>query len=405
MHHEKPENQTRRRTPARLPPPWVLGMAGLVAALAASCSPDAIEPPVGGVPTIRVLLSDKLAKARITIRGPYRILLIGETEKPGELASGRDLRDRVVSAAGRDVIVDDLARTPCSVAFVPDGVPVELDGRRYRGLLRISVSPRTGKLQVINAVDLEGYTRGVVPVEAVPSWPAAALEAQAVAARTYGLFQILRRGDAPFHVRAGVTDQKYGGYEEETGRTDAAVEATAGRVLRYDGQPFCAFYHACCGGHTGDARYELDAEESPLRGVPCESCRKAAPKKLLAWTLRISCNELARRLKIPGLRGLRLGDEGPDGRIRSVTLYRAAGEPRALTGPRFRDRVGPGLGQLCSTRFRVKADGDHFVFYGSGWGHGVGMCQWGAKGMADEGGTARDILEKYYPGAEITKQY
>ena len=367
-----------------------------------------IQPPPGHVPRIRVLLFDNRATVKVRIRGPYQVLLIGEAEESQELASGDELGSRTVRRAGIDVIVDGLVRTPGSVEFVPRGVPVELDDRRYRGRLRIGPSETAGKLRAINVVDLEGYVRGVVPCEAIASWPAAALEAQAIAARTYGLLKRDERKDEPFDVRATSQDQNYGGQGRETDATNAAVQATAGRVLHHDGRPLTAYYHSSCGGHTADAWLALADADSPLRGVPCRYCTESPRHR---WRLRVSLAELRRKLRVKSLTDLTPQGVGPaDGRVARLILHRGRQRDLTLTGVEFRRRVGTwkrlrGPVGIFSTKFTVTKDGSDFVFDGRGWGHGAGMCQWGAKGMADVGKACAEILAQYYPGATVTRAY
>jgi len=281
------------------------------------------------------------------------------------------------------------------VELVAESVPVELNGRGYRGSLR--VSSERGKLRIVNVVDVEGYVCGVVPCEVVPSWSAEALKAQAVAARSYALVKMEKTAAQPYDVVATVYDQKYGGLDVETAATNAAVAATAGQVLYYRGQPFTAWYHACCGGATADAAQVFNEPSPPQRGSPCGYCSKAP---VYRWTTRMKGADVAARLGVRDLVGLSTQGVGLDGRVAQVVVHRAAGTTLPVTGLRFRERLG-----LRSTRFEIKADGDCFVFEGRGWGHGVGMCQWGARGMADAGKAYAEILAHYYRGAEITQAY
>jgi len=375
-------------------------------AMLGSCSRTVeLEPPPAGVPVIRVLLSDDLEAAEVTIRGQYEILVVGDAREPRQIAAGSGLSSQSVRALGVDVLVDGIIRTPCSVRFVPERVPVEVNGRRYRGSLL--VSPAGGRLRLINVLDLEGYLRGVVPCEMYTDWPPAALKAQAIAARTYALARIAERAEQSADVRPSVSDQVYGGLDKEDPRTTAAVAATAGLVLHYGHEPFLAYYSACCGGTTADAARELNDPTSPLHGALCGYCTKCPRYR---WSFRISRSELARKLRQPKLKNLTLHDVGLDGRVGRVMLHLADGTAKRMSGVEFRRRVGTWrtLGRpagMFSTRFTVKAEGSDFVFEGHGWGHGVGMCQWGAKGMADAHKTYREILENYYPGAVISKAY
>ncbi len=384
-----------------------LAAIGCLSALVSSCSsPIEHWPAREGVPEIRVLLLEKVQSAQVAIRGPYKVRLLTDAGEPRVLASGEELPARTVQARGSDVLVEGVVRTPCTVEFAPTQTAVELNGQRYRGTLRVSST--AGELRIVNVVDIESYLRGVVPSEVVASWPRAALEAQAVTARTYALAKVSERQRDTVHVRPTTADQVYGGCEKEDERTDAAIVATWGLVLRYRGRSFSAYYHACCGGGTADARVVFGEPALPLRGVECSYCR-ACPR--YKWSFRISREKLAERINVPGLEAVTLQGVGLDGRCEQVTFRRANKEPLVLAGTEFRRRVGTWktfTGQaegLMSTRFTVKAEGRDFLFEGTGWGHGVGMCQWGAKGMADTGKSRDRILEHYYPGTEVTRAY
>lgn len=393
-------NDRERSFPARRA--WV---AVLLAALGSCSKPVEIRPPSGKAPSVRVLLFSGLKETEITIRGPYRILQLGGTTQPVLQESGDGLDGRKVWGQGDDVVVDRLVRTPRTLEFVPENVPVRLNGRRYRGSLR--VSPVSGKLQVVNVVDLEGYLRGVIPGEMSPSWPIEALKAQAVAARTYALVKMAERKTGPYDVAATVADQKYSGFDKEDRRTDAAVAATAGQVLRHKGRSFTPWYHSCCGGYTADAR-QVFADASPvLRGWPCLYCTQSPD---YAWSSKLSLGVLSGKLGEGALRGLSVHDIGLDGRVGRVMLHKADGTSVALSGVEFRARVGSwrtlrGHTGLLSTKFTVRAEGASIVFDGHGWGHGVGMCQWGARGMAEAQKNCEEILGTYYRGAELVTLY
>lgn len=368
----------------------------LVAALPSACSRRAdLKLASDGVPRIRVLLSNAQDKAEISIDGPYDVLLSGARDEPRKLTRGDDLSSRTVSCLGTDVVIEGIIRTQQTVVFVPRNAPVTVNGRRYRGSIEITV--RKGKLSLVNVVDLEGYLRGVVPVEVYPEWPAAALQAQTVAARTYALAMMAERQGRYFDVYATVKDQVYGGLDKEDERTDAAIAATAGEVLTYRGRTFTTYFHAVCGGSTADARLVFADPAPPLRGSPCGYCDKAPRCK---WTKKISRTQVAAKLKEKKIKAITLQGIGLDGRVTQVTIVRAAGGSRVMAGAIFRSALG-----LRSTRFSVKVDGANFIFDGRGWGHGVGLCQWGAREMARTGKKKAEILDRYYPGAKLVKEY
>ncbi|MFW6159132.1 MAG: SpoIID/LytB domain-containing protein [Planctomycetota bacterium] len=383
----------RRRRLLRL----LIGLAAAACGLGpgACARKTEIPPAPGGVPTIRVLLFSGRDRAEVRITGPYRLVLRSDAAEPEELASGDELETTEVTCQRGDVSVERVVlRAPGTVEFLPQGAPFELDGTRYRGSLR--VSPGRGGLRAINVVDLEGYVRGVVPGEMYPGWPAEALRAQAVAARTYALARMRARRDNRYDVVSTPADQHYLGLEGETEATSAAVAATAGEALHHKGWPFAAYYHACCGGQTADPLAALGDPRSPIQPVRCPYCKGT---RYFEWSRRISRARLLEKLGLPGAAGLRVVERGADGRVCRVDVLRSGRRPVNLTGPAFRERVGTGV--IRSAWFRARRDGDEYVFRGFGFGHGVGMCQWGAKGMADAGKTYREVLAWYYPGTRL----
>ena len=151
------------------------------------------------------------------------------------------------------------------LVFSPDGAPLALGGRRYRGSLQVSV--QRGRLRVINVVGLDGYVAGVVPDEVPPRWPAEALKAQAVAARSYAL--AVRKRSGPFDVYADTRSQVYGGVGAEEKTTTAAVTATAGQVLEYDGRVAVTYFFSTSGGRTASIADVWDSPPVPyLVSVP-----------------------------------------------------------------------------------------------------------------------------------------
>ena len=307
-----------------------------------------------------------------------------------------------------------------------EGATLTVDGRSYRGLVDVYPVPGHG-LVVVNQLDLEAYLRGVVPLEIGPRRPdeAAAVRAQAVAARTYAVANLGRRDSLGFDVFGGVLDQVYGGRGAERAPVTRAVEATEGEILVHRGRPIRAYYHSTGGGttarvsdvwHLPDAPYlRRVSDRRPDGGFYCE----ASPR--FRWRERWTGSELdaAARHGIAEHFGV---DSAEVGAVRGVEVLARTGGDRItalevrteggrwiLTKDdiRFTLRTPDGRG-LRSTRFRVAegpGDGGGLRLTGRGFGHGVGMCQWGAIGRARAGQGYREILTHYYPGTELRKAY
>ena len=280
------------------------------------------------------------------------------------------------------------------------GSYLRLNGRSYRGAIEVYRSSGRESLLAINVVDLEDYLRGVIKEEISPQWPAEALKAQAVVARTFALRQILDNPQQLFHLRATTDSQLYGGRESEDYRCDLAVEQTRGMVLTLKGKPIPAFYHAACGGHTEDVGNVWSYNHSSLQGVPCSYCQEYP---VYAWQVALSREEVRRSLLRAGYEVGEVEAILPLARSKTERILqleiRHRGGRIVMEGTRFRRILGNDL--IRSTNFSVKYAGDSFIFQGKGWGHGVGLCQWGTKGMAERGFSYQSILYHYYPGATL----
>ena len=265
----------------------------------------------------------------------------------------------------------------------------------------IRVQQADGSIAVLDA---ETYLYGVVPLESPPSWPAAALQAQAIVARTYALQK--RTLSRAYDVVASDADQRYGGPAAQHPASSAAVDATRGQILTYLGGPASVFYSACCGGHSADAN-ELwgHAGLVYLRGVDDPYCT-AAPD--FRWQRSVAADR-ARTALADKLMGspvdAQLDDPDDSGRPRTVTFRADGGGTAALTITDLRRRLGT---ETVRSLWVRAIDFDRtqavplVVIEGSGRGHGVGLCQWGARGMALNGAGASAILAHYFPGTAVT---
>jgi SpoIID/LytB domain protein len=325
------------------------------------------------------------------------------------------------------------------------GVPGHWDkrtDREYRGLIEIG-SDGGGGLNVINVIDAETYLCGVVPSEMPASYPLAALQAQAVAARGQVLAKAGRHEAEGFDLCATEHCQVYGGATSEDPRSNEAVSSTRGEVLVYEGRLADTLYASTCGGHTANNE-DYWSEQKPvpyLRGQPDfepeDGVVLAFPlpeeqlKQYLKYAPRVNCNQsrYARSDKIRWWMAIprpemerqlreRLGDFGEllDVRVVKradcgmVTKLAVIGT-RQLIPITGGEAIRRALNGLQSASFAIEsfkgADGVPVVFliWGAGWGHQVGMCQVGAAGLADKGWDCQAILAKYYQGCTIEQRY
>ena len=325
-------------------------------------------------------------------------------------------------------------------AVRPDGVPtVWIDGAiRARaigdGLLSVGGKPYRGDILLsggdsgvvtINVLQIDDYLRGVVPLEMGDLSPAeaAAAEAQAVAARSYAFIHL--DPSRAYDLTGGTLDQLYGGAAAETAVASRAVDDTHGLVLEYAGRIVNAPYHAVCGGSTAAASEIWRSNDEPyLQSVsdqiPGTNRYYCDLSPRFKWTRTLEGATLdaalARYLssytavpgRVPGrARAVTIGSHTPSGRVGTLTITTDRGN-FVLRGNDIRYVLrAPGGEILNSTYFSVESmlgpDGSvaQLTLHGMGYGHGVGMCQWGAIGRARAGQDYRAILRAYYPGTSI----
>lgn len=285
------------------------------------------------------------------------------------------------------------------MTIAPGKSPLAVNGRSYRGSMELR--PIGGSVQVINVVRMDDYLRSVVPGEIPANWEAEALKAQAVASRTFAYHRIItaRKISASYDLDATVLSQMYRGIEDEKSPTNRAVDVTSGEVILHGGSPILSYFHSTCGGKTVNDRYVWKMSDKPyLEGVRCGFCGDSTRYN---WESKISLADIKAKLS---------------------SKYGSIGEIRSLSFIRKDDRVTDvvikhtgGILKLKGNDFRLLFSGDTvqslyfssqkinggLLLKGKGWGHGVGMCQWGARGMALKGYRYKRILAHYYTGVRI----
>lgn len=275
---------------------------------------------------------------------------------------------------------------------------VVVNGKPYRG--RAEITPGSAGLLVVNELPLEEYLVGLINCEISSAWPIEAVKAQAVIARTYALNRKEARKNAPFHMESTVIDQVYDGCMIEDSRARRAVSETAGEVLTFNSSIIQAFYHSSCGGRTEAAENVWGAALSYMKGVECEYCLSTPSA---TWEQRLSLREIEEKFRaagfnVSGVTTLRPGVRNNRGRLRNVVAVSPRGET-VVTGDQFRKILGYGV--IKSTNFTMKVANGLVAFSGTGNGHGVGLCQWGAKQRALAGFSYTEILSYYYPGTTL----
>lgn len=275
-----------------------------------------------------------------------------------------------------------------------------INGRRFRGNIEL-IKKVNAELLVVNHIDLEDYVKGILYNEASHYWPMEALEAQSIACRTYALYQCEVNRPKDYDATPDTYSQVYGGSASERYRTNKAVNETKGIILTYQAQVFPAYYHATCAGHTEDASLLWGIDILPLKGVTCNFC-KDSPH--FNWHSVLSLDSIGEKLNQAGYKISKITTISVLGKDTSNRLtdleFISAKKNLKIAAKDFRNIIGPNI--IRSANFRVSIEGNDCVFEGFGWGHGVGLCQWGAYFMAKQGYTAEEILKYYYPGVTLT---
>lgn len=422
-------------------------------------SPSASSPPaasapqygkdrIDGEPDMRVRIAERAE--RVEIAGPRDAAVSVDMSGAGPINLRTPL---VVTASDASWVVRDgegvvhqfprVTHKPVDALAIdfPEGATgtmFSVDSKMLPGVVRLSgrrdVSP--GVFDVLEHVPLESYLPGVIAKELYKDWSLETYKAQAIAARSYALQERGRRMalGVAFDVESSEADQAYGG------RTDhaiahRAVKETTGVVLTYQGRFLRAYYCSTVGGRAANARdtwptgkgfeFNLDA---PIQASPRDDADSASP--LYRWTVARDRKELLKRIKEYGrtansavrnmdsVAKIEVFERNEFGRPKSFKLYQDDGRWYKLNAEEIRlacNQSVKGLptitkaNRISSGDFEVRREststGDVLVFDGRGFGHGVGMSQYGAQGMALRGRQARDILMHYYPGATIERAY
>jgi len=336
----------------------------------------------------------------------YVKILIGIKDKNFKVNSETGLRvinkndSKIIYESNKSGLSFDPIKIKSIYVVESDKNILYIDNIGYRG--KIELHNILGKIHVVNILDIEEYLYSVVPSEMPSSWNIEALKSQAIASRTYAYYFLLRTKDENIYELDSTTNfQVYKGISVETESSIEAVNKTSGIIMTYNNEPIISYFHSTSGGKTSDDSDVWPGSDLPyLKSVEC-SYGKDSPH--YEWTITLSMNEITSALNkkyktidhISKILFKRHND-----RIVEVTVQHKNGTI-TLTGNEFRLLLDPQ--KLKSTYFTIKKEKDIFFITGKGWGHGIGMCQWGAKGRGENGFKYEDILKHYYKGVNFTK--
>lgn len=322
--------------------------------------------------------------------------------EPDGCMPGVEEAKRISARLLRDKMVINGVATSCHTVLMESPETIRIGAKEYPGLMALT---RSGHgLTAVNLVDMEDYVASVISSEMGPDWPLEALKAQAVASRTFAIYQMQRNSGSLYDMDNTVRSQVYRG-RPGGDRAREAVEATRGLIAVYDGAPAGTFYHSSSGGRTENPREVWGRERIPYLASKPALFEENSPH--FNWRLRLSAAEIRDKLKKAGIGAGPVTSVEPvsyttSGRVARIRITFGAGKRKVdLRGEAFRRIIGDV--RLPSTKFKVAKDsGGAFTFVGQGYGHGVGMSQWSARGLADRGHGFEEIIQAFYPGVEIS---
>ncbi|UZP68523.1 SpoIID/LytB domain-containing protein [Desulfovibrio mangrovi] len=272
----------------------------------------------------------------------------------------------------------------------------------YGGAL--SLLAQGGQVLVVNTLGMESYLEGVLPAEMPASFSPAALQAQTVAARSYALYLAGRSQEKAYDVAADTGFQVYGGLAMGNRQTRAAVRQTRGMALQFGGRVVLSYFHSHSGGVLEDDSQVWTADMPYYRVQHDEISNRARDMR---WELVVAANDIAARMResgfnVDGVQAVHVGRRTGSGRVGTVVIE-TPDRSVEMKGNAFRLMLG--AERMRSTLCSMEWQGGSLVLSGVGYGHGVGMSQWGAQGMALAGATYEGILEKYYPDTRLVRLY
>jgi stage II sporulation protein D len=383
-----------------------IGLVG--AAMGLGC---VVASPVHAAPSIRVLLASDVQRLEIRTDNviwvaderdqarPYRAKLRLEVRGQAILLNGSRIEgERVMLRAGEQDLKLWLPQPNGNGNGAAPRPADDIPTLQVSGLVQLVL--RGNGVLVINHVDLEEYVKGVVPSEVNSAWHPEMLKAQAVAARTYALYQQMLGATREYDVAASIQDQVYRGRHGVDARVEQAVESTRGQVVTHEGAPIYAAFSSTAAGLTEDAVVVWSKDLPYLKGVECPFDIESP---YYQWKASFKLETLEKNLRQLGFAVGTIATLTPltqsrAGRVATLRILHSKGE-LVIRGEDLRKAVGYTV--IPSTQFTIDSIGDEVVLSGYGAGHAVGLCQWGAKELAELGYSYSSILRYYYPGTEL----
>lgn len=345
------------------------------------------------------LLPAQAIELRVAIRNSAQQVQIGSST-PGVIRDSRgqavmqlsELEPLSVDETGGRLALDGRRRGQSHTFWLEPSNNgfVWIGDRWYRG--RVKLIPSENGVTAVNYVNIDDYLYSVVGSEMPTSWPQEALRSQAIAARSYALYHQRKASGRTFDLNSTQYSQVYKGIQGEAPSTQTAVDTTRGKVLTHGGRVIEAVFHSSSGGHTENSEHVWSKAIPYLQGVP--DFDQNAP--VYSWRTQFSLAEVGNRIGYPGtIEAVEVLSRSPQGRAKRMTIIGDAGT-LTMTGNTFRQKLG-----LRSTKFDLAVSLEGISVAGNGFGHGIGMSQWGARGMAERGHDYDEILTHFYRGTRL----
>ncbi|HEX5647553.1 MAG TPA: SpoIID/LytB domain-containing protein [Nitrospira sp.] len=370
-----------------------------------------VVTPAYAVPSIRVMLASDVQRLEVRAADviwaaderdqarPYLAVLRIEVRGQAILLNGTRIHgEQVTLRAGEQDLKLWLPQPNGNGNGAPPRPADDKPTLQVSGLVQLVL--RGKGVMIVNHVDLEEYVKGVVPAEVNSAWHLEMLKVQAVAARTYALYQHMLGTSREYDVVASVQDQVYRGRHGIDARVEQAVGATRGQVVTYEGAPIYAAFSSTAAGLTEDAVVVWSKDLPYLKGVECPFDLESP---YYQWKASFKIETLEKNLRQQGVTVGTIATLTPltysrAGRVATLRILHSKGE-LILRGEDLRKAVGYSV--IPSTQFTIDSIGEEVVLSGYGAGHAVGLCQWGAKELAELGYSYSSILQYYYPGTEL----
>jgi len=367
------------------------------------------------IPSVKVLIYENLQSIDISIEDEF-LILNSKNEVVKNIKNGVKKAQIIYEEKEDSFVVttpniyDNLKNKEIRISSVV-GNPIKLNDRYYLGEL-IFYQLKANTFFIVNQLELETYLLGVLPGETVDTFNLEAVKAQAIASRTYALSEIQTSKNTKWHIKNTTKSQVFVGTSAVNEKFNKAVIETRGIIMIDKDRPFRAYFSSSCGGATANlSSMPWEKEKSTIMvGRPCEYCAKTKPTNF-NWVAKFSKSTIQKALQDYGLKematiaDIKILKQDSFGRVWELEIIDDNKKQYVLNALRFRNEVIKESFKLRSCLFTVSMDAQNVTFNGVGWGHGVGLCQYGSQGMALEGKTFADILKFYYDNVPFYKFY